>query len=162
MRSRCTRRLRKESGQDIGWRNVGHVMYTDREERLGSIRSLPELGRARGIDIELLSPAAVQQRLPIISTEQLLGGVWVPSDSRVNPTDAVMAFAAAARARVWRSVRMCRVNEIIMRDGAVQGVVTANGRITCNTVVVAAGLWSGDLVRAVDSTCRCTRWSISI
>ena len=40
------------------------------------------------------------------------------------------------------------VSEIIMRDGVVQGVATANGMISCDTVVVAAGLWSGDLVKS--------------
>jgi len=70
-------RISAETGQDIGWRSVGRVMYTDREDRWESMRSLPELGKARGIEIELLTPAQVQQRLPIISTDQLLGGVWM-------------------------------------------------------------------------------------
>jgi len=139
-------RIAAESGQDIGWRSVGRVMYTDRENRWESMRSLPELGMARGIEIELLTPAQVQQRLPIIATEQLLGGVWVPSDSRVNPTDAVMAFAAAAKARGVAIFQDVPVTGIDLRNGTVQGVITANGTITCDTVVVAAGLWSGDLV----------------
>ena len=141
-------RIAAESGQDIGWRSVGRVMYTDRADRWESMRSLPELGKARGIDIELLTPAEVQQRLPIIATEQLLGGVWVPSDSRVNPTDAVMAFAAAAKARGVSIFQDVPVNGIVLRDGAVQGVETANGTISCDTVVVAAGLWSGDLLKS--------------
>ena len=86
-------RVARESGHDIGWRAVGRVMYTDREERWDLMRTLPELGRARGIDIELLSPAAVNRRLPIIAEDDLIGGVWVPSDARVNPTDAVAALA---------------------------------------------------------------------
>jgi glycine/D-amino acid oxidase-like deaminating enzyme/glycine cleavage system aminomethyltransferase T len=141
-------KISAESGQDIGWRSVGRVMYTDREERWESMRLLPELGKARGIDLELLTPAAVQQRLPIICTDQLLGGVWVPSDSRVNPTDAVMAFAAAARARGVSIYQDVPVSEIIVRDGVVRGVATPNGTISCDTVVVAAGLWSGDLVKS--------------
>ncbi len=141
-------RIREQSGQDIGWRSVGRVMYTDREERWESMRSLPELGKARGIELELLSPAEVQQRLPIIATDQLLGGVWVPSDSRVNPTDAVMAFAAAARARGVAIFQDLPVSEIILRNGAVQGVVTPNGTISCETVILAAGLWSGELVKS--------------
>jgi len=141
-------RISAESGQDIGWRSVGRVMYTDREERWESMRSLPELGKARGIELDLLSPAEVQQRLPIIATDQLLGGVWVPSDSRVNPTDAVMAFAAAARARGVAIYQDVPVSEIFLRNGVVQGVATTNGMISCDTVVVAAGLWSGDLVKS--------------
>jgi 4-methylaminobutanoate oxidase (formaldehyde-forming) len=141
-------RICAESGQDIGWRSVGRVMYTDREERWESMRSLPALGRARGIELELLTPADVQRRLPIISTDQLLGGVWVPSDSRVNPTDAVMAFATAARARGVVIHQDVAVTGIVVRNGAVQGVETASGIISCECVVAAAGLWSGDLVKS--------------
>ncbi|WP_131036041.1 NAD(P)/FAD-dependent oxidoreductase, partial [Klebsiella variicola] len=111
-------------------------------------RILPELGKARGIELELLTPGQVQQRLPIIVTDELLGGVWVPSDSRVNPTDAVMAFAAAAKARGVAIYQDVPVTGIALRDGRLQGVVTANGTISCDTVVVAAGLWSGDLVKS--------------
>ncbi len=141
-------RLAAEVGQDIGWRRVGRVMYTDRGERWESMRMLPELGRARGIDLELLTPGEAQKRLPIISTEGLLGAVWVPSDARVNPTDAVMAFASAARARGVGIHQEIPVARIIVRDGSVQGVETAAGTVSCETVVIAAGLWSADLVRS--------------
>ncbi|MGX9080671.1 FAD-dependent oxidoreductase, partial [Klebsiella pneumoniae] len=36
-------RLAAQTGQDIGWRRVGRVMYTDRGERWESMRLLPEL-----------------------------------------------------------------------------------------------------------------------
>ena len=78
----------------------------------------------------------------------------IPSDARVNPTDAVMAFAAAARARGVAIYQDVPVSEIFLRDGVVQGVATANGMISCDTVVVAAGLWSGDLVKScADDAC---------
>jgi glycine/D-amino acid oxidase-like deaminating enzyme len=140
--------LEIESGQSIGWRNVGRVMYTDREERLESFRHLPELGRVRGIAIDLLSPAEIARRLPIIDPAGLLGGIWVPSDGRVNPTDVVMAYAKAARARGVRFREHMPVSQIIVRDGVVRGVATPEGDIACGTVVVAAGLWSGELVRS--------------
>lgn len=140
-------RLAQQTGQDIGWRRVGRVMYTDRGERWESMRLLPELGRARGIELELLSPAEAQARLPILSTQDLLGAVWIPSDARVNPTDAAMAFASAARARGVRIVQDTPVTRIVLRDGAVQGVETNAGLIPCEKVVIAAGLWSADLAR---------------
>jgi glycine/D-amino acid oxidase-like deaminating enzyme len=140
--------LEMESGRSVGWRNVGRVMYTDREDRLESFRCLPELGRVRGIAIDLLSPAEIARRLPIIDPADLLGGVWIPSDGRVNPTDLVMAYAKAARARGVRIRENLPVSQIIVRDGAVCGVATPEGAIACNTVLVAAGLWSGEIVRS--------------
>lgn len=143
----CYPRLAQESGQEIGWRNVGRVMFTDREERWALMCTLPELGRARGIDIELMTPEQTRTRLPILATEDLIGAVWVPGDARVNPTDAVMAFAAAARSRGVMIHQDARVLDILVRDGAVRGVVTDVGTVSCDTIVVAAGLWSSEIVQ---------------
>ena len=139
-------RLETESGQAIGWRNVGRVMYTDREDRLDVLRTLPDLGRIRGIEIQLLSPQDVGRRLAIIDPTELLGGIWVPSDGRVNPTDVVMAYAKAARARGARIQEQAEVLEIVTRNGAVCGVATSGGTIDCDAVVVCAGLWSSDVI----------------
>jgi sarcosine dehydrogenase len=141
--------LQSESGQQLGWRNLGRVMYTDREARFDVFKTLPELGRARGIDIELLSARGVGERLPIIDPDGLVGGVWIPSDGCVNPTDVVMAYAMAARGRGVRIREQVRILEIIVKNGAVRGVVTDRGTVGCDTVVVAAGRWSS----AITSTC---------
>jgi glycine/D-amino acid oxidase-like deaminating enzyme/glycine cleavage system aminomethyltransferase T len=141
--------LQSESGQQLGWRNLGRVMYTDRESRFEVFRTLPELGRARGIEIELLSARGVGERLPIIDPSGLVGGVWIPSDGCVNPTDVVMAYAMAARVRGVRIREQVRIQEIIVKNGAVRGVVTDRGTVGCDTVVVAAGRWSS----AITSTC---------
>lgn len=140
-------RIAAQAGHDIGWRNVGRVMYTDSEDRWALMRTLPELGRTRGIDIELLTPSQVGSRLPIIAQEELIGGIWVPSDARVNPTDAVMAFARAARTLGVKFRERSRVLGITVCDGSVRGVVTGEGDLSCDAIVIAAGLWSGDIVK---------------
>jgi len=140
--------IAEESGRDIGWRVVGRVMYTDQEERWEQLQTLPELGRVRGIDIEVLAPSAIALRLPIISPDGLLGGIWVPSDARVNPTDAVSAFAHAARARGAVIRERCAVAGIDIQGGTVRAVLTSAGEIACDVIVLAAGLWSADLLRS--------------
>ena len=50
-------RLEAETGQALGWRQTGRVMFTADAERLPLYRGLPALGRARGIEIEYLTPA---------------------------------------------------------------------------------------------------------
>ena len=141
--------LEAESGQQLGWRNVGRVMYTDRETRFELFKTLPDLGRARGIDIELLSARGVGERLPIIDPQGLAGGLWIPGDGCVNPTDVVMAYAKAARGRGVRIREQVRILEIVVTHGAVRGVVTDQGIVGCDTVIVAAGRWSG----AITGTC---------
>jgi len=144
----CYPEIASESGRDIGWRVVGRVMYTDREERWEHMRALPALGRARGIEIDLLSPAALGTRLPIIAPEELIGGVWIPSDARVSPTDAVNAFAWAARSRGVAIHEHCAILGIARQNDRVSAVVTADGDIPCDSIVLAAGLWSRDIAKS--------------
>ncbi len=140
--------LHLESGQEIGWRNVGRVMYTDKAERFDFFRTLPQLGAVRGVEISLLTPAEVAQRLPIISAEGLVGGAWVPSDARVNPTDIVMAYARVAKAAGARFAQETQALEIITRQGRVCAVRTDHETVACETVIVAAGLWSAEVVKS--------------
>jgi 4-methylaminobutanoate oxidase (formaldehyde-forming) len=140
--------IAQQAARDIGWREVGRVMYTDRMARWAEFRTLPELGRARGIEIELLSPAALARRLPILDVESLLGGVWIPSDARVNPTDAVQAIAWCARAAGVEVREHCGVERLDLTGGRVRGVVTAQGVLECEVLVLAAGLWSQELARS--------------
>ncbi len=145
-------RLQEESGQLLGWRNLGRVMYTDCEARYEIFRTLPELGRSRGIEIELLSPRGVAERLPIIEPAGLVGGVWVPSDGCVNPTDVVTAYAKAARARGVRVRENVRVIELVGSGGRIRGVVTDQGVIGCDAVVIAAGRWSNAIAGTIGAS----------
>src|SRR5262245_37967129 len=131
-------RLEAETGQALGWRQTGRVMFAADPARMEAYRALPRLGRARGIDIELLSPAEVVRRLPIVSGDGLVGGVWIPSDGRINPTDLANAFARGARRNGATVIERSPVSGITVRHGRVAGVTTASGEIACETVVVAA------------------------
>ena len=138
-------RLEAETGQALGWRRTGRVTFTHLPERMAQFRGLPALGRARGIEIELLSPRQVAEKLPIVSDKGLAGGAWIPSDGRINPTDLAMAFAKGARMRGVRVLEDAAVLGMTARNGRVDSVATAAGIVKCEAVVIAAGLWSPQL-----------------
>src|SRR5215813_10734122 len=138
-------RLEAETGQALGWRRTGRVMFTHLPERMAQFRGLPALGRARGIEIELLSPRQVAERLPIVSDTGLVGGVWIPSDGRINPTDLAKAFARGARMRGLRVVENAPVVGMTACNGRIDSVTTGAGTVRCEAVVIAAGLWSPQL-----------------
>jgi glycine/D-amino acid oxidase-like deaminating enzyme/glycine cleavage system aminomethyltransferase T len=138
-------RLEAETGQALGWRQTGRVMFTHLPERMAQYRGLPALGRARGIDIELLTPRQVAERLPIVSDKGLVGGAWIPSDGRINPTDLAVALAKGAKRRGARIVEDAPVLGMTLRNGGIESVTTTIGTIKCRAVVIAAGLWSPQL-----------------
>jgi len=50
-------KLQAETGQELGWRGSGRVMIATTPERMDHYKSLPALGRARGLSMDLLSPS---------------------------------------------------------------------------------------------------------
>jgi 4-methylaminobutanoate oxidase (formaldehyde-forming) len=142
-------RLEAETGQALGWRQTGRVMFSIEPERLPVYRGLPALGRARGIEIEYLTPKQVVEKLPIVSEKGIVGGAWIPSDGRINPTDLAVAMARGARNRGVRIFEDTPVTGMTTKNGHVAAVTTAQGEIACETVVIAAGLWSPVLGRMI-------------
>jgi glycine cleavage system T protein len=124
-------------------------------DALGSLRiasspdSLKELQRgvsqARGIglEVELLSAEETLHRMPAASPEALFGCVWVPGDGALDPHTATYALANAARAMGARIRTGERVTAIELSDRReIRAVETQRGRLECESVVVAGGIWA--------------------
>ena len=78
-----------------------------------------------------------------MSPEELYGAVWVPGDGFLDPHTATHAIAAAARdlgARIRTGVRVTGIELSEHRE--VSSVLTDAGRIECEVVVNAAGMWA--------------------
>lgn len=89
------------------------------------------------------------RRSTVHSAGAIRGGVWYPGDATVNPGTSALALAKRASdlgATVREGVRVDRISVASRR---VQRVQTAEGFIEC-VVVVAAGLWSPQVLQAVD------------
>jgi 4-methylaminobutanoate oxidase (formaldehyde-forming) len=138
-------RIEAETGQALGWRRSGRVMYTSDPNRVAYFRGLPALGEARDVEIEFLTPRQVVEKLPVITDKGILAGAWIPSDGRINPTDLAMAMARGAKMRGVRIVEDTPVTGMTTKNGRIASISTAQGEIKCEAIVIAAGLWSAHL-----------------
>jgi 4-methylaminobutanoate oxidase (formaldehyde-forming) len=140
--------LEADSGVAFGWRQTGRVHFTADPRVMESYRAIPARARARGVEVELLDAGGVGEKLPILSIEGLKGGLWTPNDGRVDPTNLATAYARGATKRGVRLVEGAPVTRILVADGRVTGVETAQGPIRCEAVVLAGGLWSTSIARS--------------
>ena len=78
------------------------------------------------------------------------GALFTASDGRAEPTQAAPAIALAARASGGGDRhQLCRPRDRD-RAGRISGVVTERGRIACDAVVLAGGVWSRLFCRPMD------------
>jgi 4-methylaminobutanoate oxidase (formaldehyde-forming) len=139
--------LERETGVSFGWRQTGRIHFTADEHLMGAYRAGPARARARGVEVQCLSAGEIADRLPIISTDGLLGGLWTPNDGRVDPTNLAMAHARGAAQHGVKLFEDVAVRAICSSGGKVVAVATDQGEVRCDAVVLAAGLWSTTLAR---------------
>jgi 4-methylaminobutanoate oxidase (formaldehyde-forming) len=153
-------RLEEETGLATGYRQVGGVIVARTEERMALLRRTAANAAAYDLDCALLTPAEAGERWPVIATDDLLGGIWLPGDGRVNPTDLTMSLAKGARQLGVRVAERVRVVGVDVVDGAsgrqVSGVRVERGgeehRVEAEVVVNCAGQWAKGLADQVGVT----------
>lgn len=133
--------LARQFGEVLGFRRTG-VMYLAKSARemAGFEDWLHTTARPHGLDTRLLTGAEVAGM--IRGNGGWTGALWTASDARAEPWAAVPAIAGGLAARGAMVVEDCAVRMIDTAAGRVAGVVTEQGRIACDAVVVAGGAWS--------------------
>jgi 4-methylaminobutanoate oxidase (formaldehyde-forming) len=140
--------LKQEAGRETGYRRTGSISVATTPERLVELKRLASMAALFGLPVETLTPGQVRERHPLVATDDIAGGVFLPTDGQTDPVDTTQALAAAARANGARIVENCKVEGLIREGGRATGVVTAQGEVRASTVVLAAGMWSRDFAAA--------------
>ena len=142
-------RLEAETGIGTGWREVGHLHLSSNVTRAEVLRRDMHFVRAMGVERHEVSPAEVAARFPLIDVAGLHSAVFTPHDGRANPVDVTMALAAGARMKGVRIVEGCPVLDINVRQGRAVGVMTAQGPVTAEVVIMATGMWSRQIAARI-------------
>ena len=139
------RRLEPETGQAIDWHEVGSVRLASSPERWSELKRAATTARGFGFDMALISPREAKEKFPYITLDGVVGAAWVPSDGYVDPSSLTQALAKGARAGGVRILQETLVTGFESSNKRITRVRTDKGPIDCETVVVAAGIWSRDV-----------------
>lgn len=131
----------------------GGIEVARTEERMEELRRRMSSATAWGIESELLTPAQVKEKVPFIEESAILGGFYTPSVSVVDSLRAGTIFRE--RAQELGALEVFPNTEVLdveVEDGRVSAVVTDRGRVACEYLVVACGVWSPRIARMAGAT----------
>jgi len=131
--------LEEETDQPTGFLQRGSIMLASSDGRWDEIRRAHSTAKCFGLDTELLSPEASRERWPLMSTDGVRGGIWLPKDGQINPADVTQALAKGARARgatIYRNTPVVGIEQATSGGWVVR---TEKGDVTCDHVVAATG-----------------------
>ncbi len=138
--------LEQETGLATGWKQCGSINVAKTPQRLQLMRRQMARAQSFGVEFEWLSPTDIAERVPLLRTDDLTGGVWIPGDGKANPTDLTQSLAKGARARGARIFEHAMVTAVDRHNGRVSGIewrqAESVGRIACEYVVNCAGQWA--------------------
>lgn len=125
---------------------VGHLMVATTAAGAEAVRSRVAERQAAGTHAERLDDAAMHGVEPALSPD--IAEAWLLDQGRrIDPGALTVALALAARANGADVRTRCTVRDVVENGSRVTGVVTDDGVLHADTVVLAAGPWSTPLAR---------------
>lgn len=143
---RLLHELEEETGQSTGFRQVGSLSIAHSQARWEELRRVAAMNNAFNVTrVDTVTAEEIQALYPLIDTSGLLGGTFVEHDGKGNPIEITMAFVKGARARGAKCIEGVRVDDVLIENRRVKGVVTDQGTIETDFVVNCGGMWAREL-----------------
>ena len=141
-------RLYKDLGErvdsPITYRHTGAFWPAHTAERMELFHHLCGVSRSAGFELRMLSPDEMEEMHPFWQAgETVRGGIYDPYEGDVDPSQLTQALAKGARDLGARVRRFCRVTAIARTPSGDWRIGTADGDITAEVIVNAAGFYGG-------------------
>ena len=132
------------------WVECGSIKIASTPERMEEIRRQIGWAKTFGLDLHEITPKEVQERIPYINLEGVVGACIMTTDGQVDPSQLALSMAAGARKAGIQIHTFTRVLAINTKDGRVTSVDTDKGNIECEIVVNCGGIYAAEIGRLVD------------
>ena len=137
--------IEHETGQNPGYRRSGSISIAINDERMAELKRKADFATLFGIESNYMSTEEILERWPLMNPEDVLGGIYMPSDGSANPVDLTHALAKGARTQGIQIFENTKVEQVLVENNIANGVVTDKGTITADFVVNCTGMWARDL-----------------
>ena len=132
-------------GDPIEWLKGGYTFPLYRRSDAELLKGLLPVQKSYGLNIDFIEPAGMQELVPGINPDGLLGGTHSPDDGSISPLLTINAFYRRAVELGAEFKFKEKVTGFLMDGGCVTGVRTDKGQYTAPVVVDAAGPYSREI-----------------
>ena len=109
------------------------------------------MARVFGVAVEEIGPKDILAKYPLLNIDDVVGGVFLPKDGQINPSDLTQALAKGARGGGATIMENTAVTDILIKNGKVIGVSVGDETVKAEIVVNCTGMW-GRSVGAMTQT----------
>ncbi|MEM6760819.1 MAG: FAD-dependent oxidoreductase [Pseudomonadota bacterium] len=117
----------------------GGIRLANTAQQMDGYRHFASMARGMDVHFEVLDAAECARRHPLISTDNLIGGLWDPMDGDIDPAQLCQALARRARKAGAEVYRHTPVTGLTQHRDHSWTVHTVKGDIDCEVVINACG-----------------------
>ncbi len=117
----------------------GGIRLANTEAQMQGYRHFRSMAKGMNVDFEVIDAEECARRHPLISTDNLVGGLWDPMDGDIDPAQLCQALARRARKAGAEIYRNTPVTALTQHADDTWTVHTEHGDIDCDVVVNACG-----------------------
>jgi len=134
------KRLRDDPAYPVGYHHGdGGIRLANTPQQMQGYRHFASMARGMGVEFEVIDAAECARRHPLISTDNLLGGLWDGEDGDIDPAQLCQALAFHARKAGAEVYRNTAVTALTQHKDDTWTVETTQGPIDADIVVNACG-----------------------
>ncbi len=134
------KKLRDDPEYPVGYHHGdGGIRLANTPEQMQGYRHFASMARGMGVEFEVIDAEECARRHPLISTENLLGGLWDGQDGDIDPAQLCQALAFHARKAGAEVYRHTAVTGLTQHSDDTWTVQTDKGDIDADIVVNAGG-----------------------
>ena len=132
--------LRDDPDYPVGYNHGdGGIRLANDERTMEGYRHFASMARGMGVEYEVIDAEECARRHPLISTENLIGGLWDGEDGHIDPAQLCAALTRRARTAGAEVYRQTAVTGLTQHNDHSWTVHTDQGDIDAEVVVNAGG-----------------------
>lgn len=139
----------RQVGGRAGFVKTGYLVAVEEVDRPGLELNIA-MQQELGINTALITAADLRELAPMLQAYAGEGLAWEPDSGYADPYLVTTSYAARAQERGAQIALRTAATGLEIAAGRVQGVLTANGRIATERVIIAAGPWANQLLVGAD------------
>ena len=117
----------------------GGIRLANTQAQMDGYHHFASMARGMDVHFEVIDAAECARRHPLISTDNLVGGLWDPLDGDIDPAQLCQALARRARKAGAEVYRHTPVTGLKQHSDDTWTVETTKGNIDCDVVINACG-----------------------
>ena len=134
--------LEKKTEQSTGLKQNGAITIASSESRMQELLRQATSAQLFNVNVEVLNKKKTKELYPVINEEDIFGSVYMPEDGQADPVGVTNVLAKAAKIEGAKIYEKLPVEKILIKNKKIVGVQTKFGKIDCDYVVLATGMWS--------------------